>query len=267
MTAVKLGGKQPVVDNRTLSADDYGIHSWLPRDIPPTVDYFSGAFAQLGGGPFGDDAAFGMMLNDTIGDCTIAALAHAEQVWTYMTTGTATTPSDADVELLYWNTGTPPADTGTPGGPTDDGRYLLPVLKYVKANDLFGTPIQAFVGVSRRKIHIKAAIYFFGGIVVSLALPNTALDQYLFDKPWAFVPSVRYNKAGSAGWHEVFVCGYDPLGMTCITWGQVKHMTWEFVARYCSAQYAVLADAWLANGRTAGGYKLVQIYEDLALIP
>src|SRR5580693_1812272 len=56
---------------------------------PPAVDWSKGMPANLG-----------MMLNQTLGDCTCAAVYHAMQVWTF-NTGKMVTQPDSDVEKLY----------------------------------------------------------------------------------------------------------------------------------------------------------------------
>src|SRR5580704_7048834 len=57
---------------------------------PPSVDYTKGMPANLG-----------MMLNDTLGDCTCAAVYHAIQVWTANSGSAMLTEPDADVRQLY----------------------------------------------------------------------------------------------------------------------------------------------------------------------
>ncbi len=56
---------------------------------PAAVDYTKGMPTDLG-----------MMLNDSLGDCTCAAYYHARQVWTF-NTGKMVTEPDGDVEDLY----------------------------------------------------------------------------------------------------------------------------------------------------------------------
>jgi len=65
---MKLGRKAIKTDTRTLAFGDYLTPSLPPP--PATADWTKGI------------ASWGMMLNDTLGDCTIAGVAHAVQVWT-----------------------------------------------------------------------------------------------------------------------------------------------------------------------------------------
>src|ERR1700685_844223 len=46
-------------------------------------------------------ASLGMMLNDTLGDCTCAAFYHAEQVWSFNANPPMVTEPDPDVEELH----------------------------------------------------------------------------------------------------------------------------------------------------------------------
>src|SRR5271154_1969432 len=78
---VMLGKKPAKLDRRTLKIEKYfGLE--LP-EAPPEVDYTGGI------------TSWGMMLNDTLGDCTIAACGHAEQVWSRARDGEDTLPDAA----------------------------------------------------------------------------------------------------------------------------------------------------------------------------
>ena len=74
----KLGRKAIKTDTRTLVFGDYLTPALPPP--PPAVDWTEGI------------ASWGMMLNDTLGDCTIAGCGHAVQVWTANTGSEATVP-------------------------------------------------------------------------------------------------------------------------------------------------------------------------------
>ena len=86
---------------------------------PAAVDYTADMPANLG-----------MMLNDTLGDCTCAAVYHAVQVWSFNATvgkGMITEP-DADVEQLYIHAcGYKPAQGGE--GPGGNEQKVLTYLK------------------------------------------------------------------------------------------------------------------------------------------
>ena len=108
MLNVKLGKQPKKHDSRTLQFAAYG--SGLVA--PPTADW-SKTTGQLG-----------MMLNDQLGDCTIAAVAHQIQTWSGANGSPAIAPDD--VVLGYYSKW----DGYVQGDPsTDNGGVELDVLK------------------------------------------------------------------------------------------------------------------------------------------
>jgi hypothetical protein len=111
---------------------------------PPSVDYTKGMPANLG-----------MMLNDTLGDCTCAAVYHAIQVWSFNALKKMDTEPDADVEKLYeLACGYNPREGGEgPGG--NEQHVLTYLLKQGAPTGPTGTgrhKIAAFVEVDPRNV-------------------------------------------------------------------------------------------------------------------
>src|SRR5262249_1825696 len=77
MPAVRFGKHPPKVDYRTLHFRNY-LTSTLPPP-PPSLNVLSRVYEQLK--TTDPTALFPMDGNDTLGACTIAALAHAETVY------------------------------------------------------------------------------------------------------------------------------------------------------------------------------------------
>src|SRR5579862_7669629 len=88
MHSYKLGRTARGHDPRIPHFSALAAGKVLPP-IPPAHDWSTGMPSDLG-----------MMMNDTLGDCTCAAVYHARQVWTANTGGIVTEP-DSDVEMLY----------------------------------------------------------------------------------------------------------------------------------------------------------------------
>ena len=122
---MKLGRKAIKTDTRTLRLARY-LTSGLPA-APDAVDWTKGI------------KDFGMMLNSDLGDCTIAALGHAIQIWS-TNIGTETTVADADILAAYekWD-GYNPSDPST-----DQGGVELDVLTDFKRDGLAGHTLLAF---------------------------------------------------------------------------------------------------------------------------
>jgi hypothetical protein len=241
----KLGRKAIKTDTRTLAFGDY-LTPVLP--LPPTaVDWTKGI------------TSWGMMLNDQLGDCTIAGCGHAIQVWT-ANTGSETTVPDPTIESYYeqW-------DGYASGNPnTDNGGIELDVLKDWQKNGLANHALVAFADPRPTKlVEIQQSIALFGGIYIGLALPVTAQTQDV----WDVVPNGGANaRKGSWGGHCVFVPKYDANGFTCITWGQPKTMTLAFWKKYCDEAHTLLSPDWIAAQGAPSGFDLAQLQADLKAI-
>src|ERR1700691_217383 len=86
---LKFGRLQRTYDPRIPHMSALLAGQTLPPP-PASVDYTKGMPANLG-----------IMLNDTLGDCTCAAVYHAVQVWSLNALKKMDTEPDADVEKLY----------------------------------------------------------------------------------------------------------------------------------------------------------------------
>jgi hypothetical protein len=242
-------GKRPVRhDQRTLHLANY-LEAHPPAK--PAVDWTKRA-----------DKVWGMMQNDQYGDCTCAAAAHAIQTWTANDSGKEITLSDDQVLAAYT------AITGfKPGDPaTDNGAVELDVLKYWRTTGFDGHKIAAFAALEPHNVeHVKVSIDLFGGCYIGLELPAVAQDQKVWSVPY-YGPRGQ-GAPGSWGGHAVYCVAYDKLGVVCVTWGQLKRMTWSFWTAYCEEAYAILAPDWFGEDfKAPSGFDLSQLQTDLAQV-
>jgi len=242
---MKLGRKAIKTDSRTLALRDYLTPALPPP--PPTADWTKGI------------DSWGMMLNDKLGDCTIAGAAHAVQVWS-VNTGTMSTLPDNTIETYYqqW-------DGYVLGNPnTDNGGIELDVLNDWQKQGLGGHTLMAFADPRPSNlVEIRQSIALFGGVYIGLALPITAQTQDV----WDVVPRGGSKaKKGSWGGHCVFVPKYDEHGFTCITWGALKVMTVAFWRKYCDEAHTLLGQDWLTAKGAPGGFDQTQLEADLHAI-
>ena len=240
---MKLGRRLIREDRRNLRLSHY-MGTTLPT-APVSVDWSHGI------------SNWGMMLNDQLGDCTIAGAAHAIQVWT-ANLETELTLSDDQVLLAYeqWD-GYNPSDPAS-----DQGGVELDVLKNWRQQGLAGHALKAFAAATVQDVaEVRQAINLFGGIYIGLSLPLTAQKQAVWD-----VGHGSNGKPGSWGGHCVYVVGYDATGFTCITWGELKKMTVGFWKKYCDEAYALLSPDWIGAKGSPEGLALAQLEADLAAI-
>lgn len=225
VSKVKLGKLAPIVEpGRRLLLSNYVDRLPAP---PASVDWTKGI------------TSWGMMLNDSLGCCTIAALGHAVQCWT-ANCGPEITVSDAAIAAYYelW-------DGYVPGEPsTDQGGVEIDVLNDWRQSDFAGVKLLAYADPSPLNVfHVKQAVSLFGGVYIGLALPRSAQGQALWD-----AVEGEDGIPGTWGGHAVYVVAYDAVGLTVVTWGALQKMTWAFWAKYCDEAHALLSNLWTPAG-------------------
>jgi hypothetical protein len=207
---MRLGKRPRRHDSRTLKLARY-LTSTLPP-APSRVDYTRGV------------TDWGMMLNDQLGCCTIAAAAHAVQAWTVNSGQEITIPDSAVLGAYEKWCGYNPADAAT-----DQGGIELDVLNNWRQQAFDGHGLDAYVAVdledrnskldtrnsavlprvSNDDFRISAvatAIWLFGGAYIGVELPLTARNQDVWDVPANPGPD---DEPGSWGGHAVYLVAYD----------------------------------------------------------
>jgi hypothetical protein len=242
---MKLGKRAPRIDPRSLQLANYLRLAALP--VLPAQENWGGKVT-----------AWGMMKNDTIGDCTCAAAGHLIEEWT-SNVGQEVVPSDDAIVAAYSAiTGYDPQT-----GNNDNGAVELDVLNYWRKTGIADRKIDAYVALEpSNHDHIRAAVYIFGGCYIGLALPITAQTQ----RVWSVPPGGPQGDGAPGSWgeHAVPVVAYDALGLTVVTWGALKQMTWSFWETYCDEAYAILSEDFVdVNKIAANGIDLPTLMADL----
>lgn len=229
---LKLGKLAPKIDPRTLKMATYMPH--LPPPLP-AIDHSNGHTKD-----------WGMMLNNEIGDCAIAGIAHAVQTWT-LQTSTKVTESD-DVVLSYYKKWAGYDGTWQ----TDRGAIMLDMLNLWRKETFNGHELLGYVTPDRSNFtNCKHAIQLFGGLYAGLALPNSVQGQDVW--------KVKSPDGGLWGGHAVHIVGYDPDWLWCISWGKIIKMTWDFWLKYSDEAYCLLGKDWLGHFYLGGtNYPLME---------
>src|ERR1700677_1791770 len=225
-----------------------------PPPPPPQVDYTTGMPQAPNN--------FGMMLNDTLGDCTCAAFYHARQVWTFHSTGATQTAPDGDVELLYEDAcGYNPSQGGE--GPGGNEQHVLTYIHKTGApvgpNGQQRHKITAFAEVDVKNIdNVKRTIYDHGVAYIGFNKPQYIMPP---NAPplavWDVEPKADNTIVGG---HAVVLAGYNASGARVISWGGYYTMTWAFFAQFVDEAYAIADPDWIsAKKTTPGGLTLQQL--------
>jgi len=250
----KLGKNPPKVDNRTLQFKTYLKASlpappatetqWVTK-IPPTQ--------------------WGMMKNDTYGDCTCAAAGHMIMEWTVNTEPKAVVVPDPAILKFYDHFS---------GGNPDAGANMLDVLNYWRSKGLDGHKIQAYAQLTlKSESQVKSAVSIFGNCYIGVALPDFAVTppqgKTIADIPWV-VPAggAKGNAAPNPqNGHCIPAVSYDAENLYVVTWGAIKSMSWQFYTAYADESFAVLSKEWLAKNKSPNGFDLAGLEQDLSQIP
>lgn len=244
----KLGKKPPKIDPRTLRLGKY-LSAALPA--PPAYADWSRGFTF----------DWGEMLNQNLGDCTIAACGHAIQTWTLDNGRLVTVPDSAILRSYEQSCGYNPADPST-----DQGGVEVDVLNYFRTTGVGGHQILAYVDPDPgNALHIKQSVYLFGGVYIGFNVPQSAMDQFNAGQPWTPIP----NDGGIVGGHAVYVCGYNSQYLVLYTWGTRTSMSWDFWSdpRYVDESHTLLSQDWTTRGGIGpNGINMTALQADLAAV-
>jgi hypothetical protein len=211
---------------------------------PPKVDYRTLRFYAKAG-TADPTKSFPMDRNDTLGDCTIAALAHA--VTTYRgLVGTQIIMSKQAAVKSYMHL----------TGGLDTGLNELDVLNYWRQHAVSHDKILAFVSIdSKNHIHIQQAIHLFGGVYLGFQVQENCVQEFDARQPWT--PGPLTNNG-----HAVFAVWYDKNGVTVLTWRNTQQATWGWWDE-CVDEACAMLPPDAKDPQFAPGFNLAQLQSRL----
>lgn len=241
MANYRFGKHPPKHDYRTLRLRNY-LTSALPPP-PASVDVLARVFQNL---KIADPTKlFPMDGNDRLGDCTIAALAHAQTVYNGLVKKEKLMPQQAVVKLYMHLT-----------GGVDIGLNELDVLNYWRQNKVGGDEILAYASIDpKNHTHIQQAIELFGGVYLGFQVQQNCVEDFDARKPWT--PGPLTNDG-----HAVFAIGYDANSLTVLTWGNTQKGTWGWWDECVDEAYAILPPQ-AKKSDFAPGFNSQQLQADL----
>ena len=192
--------------------------------------------------------------NNTIGDCTIAAVANIIVGAMKESFGKEWYPTTGDVLSIYYKL----------TGGKDTGLIVEDVLKYVMNNGAFG---HHFIGTAAiepgNAADIKRAIDWFGCVDLGISLPLSwkAADNWSMDGYFAL--SHRW-RPGSWGGHSVCAEKYDADFLYVWSWGELVPLSFDAAGVYCDTVDAVLTASWIKKGKSPANIGLSVLEERMA---
>ena len=203
---------------------------------------------------------WGMLANDTVGDCVWASADHRTMLLC----------AEAGSKVPVFTPTTATADysaaTGyTPTDPsTDQGTDMTAAAAYQQKigvldinGDRHKTNIYTALNVSNLD-ELARAVYLFGAVDIGVQLPETAQDQYNEAVPWDVTSS------STEGGHCIPIVGRNSAGnWLCVTWGRLQAITPAFITAYMDEGIVSLSLERLnAKGLSPESYNQAQLLDD-----
>lgn len=237
-------GKQPKrEDKRTLNMAKY-ISALPAPDLA-----FENLQSVYGNLKITDPAIlFPMDGNDSVGDCTIAGIAHGETVYSGLI-GKKKIPSLRLVLKVYYKL----------TGGQDTGLNELDVLNYWRKRTFDCDKIIAYAEIDpKNHLHVQQAIRYFGGIYLGFNVQQNAIKDFNNKVPWT--PGVLTGDG-----HAVYATGYDQNYVTVLTWGNTQKGTWAWWDKCVDEAYAIIPPEAKKPG-FCPGFSFAQLQADLAQV-
>jgi hypothetical protein len=245
MPGYRFGKHPPKKDYRTLRFASYATSALAAP--PASINTLTRVYANL---KINDPTKlFPMDGNDTLGDCTIAGLAHAVTTYRGMIGSKKVIMAKTAVVKLYMHL----------TGGVDSGLNELDVLNYWQSNVVDGDKIMAYVSLDpKNHTHVEQAIQLFGGVYIGFQVQQNCVQEFDAHQPWT--PGPLTNDG-----HAVFAVGYDQNGVTVLTWGNTQQATWAWWDECVDEAYAILPPE-AATAGFAPGFDITQLQADLAAV-
>lgn len=224
--------------------------SYLAVDLGPPPDHVSRTRGRRG---------WGMLGNDLVGDCTIAAAIHSVQSLRLSLDPEFFDVADT-VALDYYSLWAG-YRAGEPD--TDRGAVELDILKRWRKDGLrlggYTHNLKAFAEIDwRDQDAIKHAIDLFGFVYLGVALPRAIQKQEIWHPA-----SGHDGIPGTWGLHAVIADNYDRELILLQTWGEQQPATWEWFAECCDEAYGLVSDT---DWKNPDGFDRDALLADLEVV-
>lgn len=248
--SLKLGKKPARHGAVQLCLSDYVDMSLLPK---PPAEF--GHENLIG-------TAWGMLGNDTWGDCAWAGAAHETMLWTRA----AGKPVQFTTENVLADYG---ACTGfDPSKPdTDQGSDMQEAASYRLKTGIIDAAgcrhkVAAYAAIRTGDIELMLrAAYCFEAVAIGIMMPDSAMDQFNDGKPWSVVPGSKIE-----GGHYVPIVARRGGHFIVSTWGALQPVEDDFIRQNNDETIVFFSQDMLNGTKTLDGFDAEQLMRDLKLV-
>ena len=200
-------------------------------------------------------AAWGMDMNDTLGDCGVAGINHGFMAAAADTAEKESFPTDQQVGE-YYMTYTDNQDVGV---------VLSAFLAYVKQKGFYGHTVSAYAPVATQDLPtlmfaVNAYDFAYTGISVSQGMMTKVQETA---PPWNWTTS-DVMSGSVIGGHCIPIIAYDSTYLYAVTWGStiaISYRAWAFMAQ---ESWAVISGELAADNSDGHGINLAALQADLS---
>lgn len=199
---------------------------------------------------------WGMMGNDTVGDCVFAGAAHEIMLWN-AEAGKTVRISDATAIQNYSEfTGYNPNDPNTDQG-TDVATWLGQRRKVGFADDDGNRhTIGAYLALDPHNVdELRYADYYFDGVGIGVQFPSQWMD--IFQQGGRTWPELK--RPNYEGGHYITSVAWRAGRPVIVTWNAKVELTQGGYAQNCDEAYAYLSPEKLRNGVDINGFNLPKL--------
>lgn len=196
---------------------------------------------------FGD---WGMLANDTLGDCGVAGLEHGFEADATIVADRETFPT-ADQASAYYLTYT---------GGQDSGVVLSSYLAHVRSAGYYGHTVDSYAPVAVHDIPtLHTAIYLYGFVYTGITVTAAMQTAFANHQPWTMATA----QGSILGGHCVPLIGYDDAYLYAVTWGGVQAISYGAWHNISTESWAVLTGEFVAHNGDGRGISLPALHSDL----
>lgn len=219
-----------------------------------------------------DVTNWGMLANDAVGDCAIAAPLHAIKLWAAETGHTVNITDKAAIQNYSEITNYDPTQTQPDGSNlTDQGTDVQQMLEHWRTTGLVDDDgnrhtIAGYVGLqlgSALLDEMKAADYLLDGLIIGINCPSQYQDNFNNLVPWDAVENPNYE-----GGHCILGVGKPDAGHDICTWGGLIDFLPAGITQNVDEVWAVISNERVnaSSGVDVNGFRMPQLIADLPLL-
>lgn len=192
---------------------------------------------------------WGMLGNDKVGDCAIAAKMHIQMLMSATANTNVNFSEDNAIKAYSAITGYNPNDPDS-----DQGANMRDVAGYWRNTGLYDDKlvnhkIKAYVGFDPQNItELYQALYLFTSVDIGIQFPESAMTQFGQGKPWKVVKGAKV-----VGGHDVCIVA-KRTSIECVTWGKIQPITLPFFHKYNDESFAYVSEEALVNNKSPEGF-------------